>query len=93
MNDNSPGIFVGTISVRVRHTVVTREMLARIRSRFTGVCTDLTVQVYVCGCTCVCVRACVCVYALVRVGLCVCALCECVFVCVLCAGVCVNVCV
>eukprot|EP00277_Geminigera_cryophila_P025902 CAMPEP_0179466842 /NCGR_PEP_ID=MMETSP0799-20121207/48094_1 /TAXON_ID=46947 /ORGANISM="Geminigera cryophila, Strain CCMP2564" /LENGTH=130 /DNA_ID=CAMNT_0021271901 /DNA_START=95 /DNA_END=487 /DNA_ORIENTATION=- len=43
--EHSPGIFVGTISVRVRHTVVTREMLARIRSRFTGVCTDLTVQI------------------------------------------------
>ena len=42
--EHSPGVFVGTISVRVRQAVDDREMLARIRRRFAGVCTHLTVQ-------------------------------------------------
>jgi cation diffusion facilitator family transporter len=43
--EHSPGVFVGTITVRVRRGEDTKEMLARIRGRFAAVCTHLTVQI------------------------------------------------
>eukprot|EP00960_Hanusia_phi_P051793 761032-Hanusia_phi.AAC.2 len=41
----SPGVSVGTVAVRLRSQVDTQEILNRIRSRFAGAVTELTVQI------------------------------------------------
>ncbi|EKX54850.1 hypothetical protein GUITHDRAFT_131845 [Guillardia theta CCMP2712] len=41
----SPGVSVGTVAVRLRSQVDTQEILNRIRNRFAGAVTELTVQI------------------------------------------------
>ncbi len=49
---NASGMYVGSIAVRVREGVPVQEMLMRVKKRFAGAVSELTVQIQVCAVCC-----------------------------------------